>query len=653
MRRFVQFLTSFRPKPIPELSSLIRQAGVANQREAEKDRTIHMLSESVVAMQTADRLRDRNRLEDEAEYAEAARMVAGGPWQAPPPGTTEASLRESFIPPRGIGGDIDLALSTVGWRREGAYSWLEFSRWGINQIILICRLYRIKNPLIQRGINVSAQYVFGRGVEVSSPDEAADSVLKEFFARNKATMGQIALADLERQKYTDGNIFWVLFSDKEDKGEVNIRTIDALEISEIVCDPDDSSVPQYYRREWTQKNFDSNTGAVSMGQKTAWYPALNFEKPAGAPEMINGVPVLWNSPVLHRRCGAINKWHFGCPLAYAAIAYAQATRRFLEDCMTRSNSLAQFSMLLITKGGQQALEGAKQQLSTRVATGGVGSAFDPNPPAGTASIFASGPGTELKAFDTGSKQDMSLSREGKLMVAMVFGIPESFFSDMNTSNLATATSLDRPTELNFMEKQEAWREDLVTIAEYVLKVSYAAPSGKLREAMAKRSVQPGAVKIFEAKRVTNAKGQMVYEIYNSKPPVSGEVKVLVTFPTIIEADVPAMVTAAVASATMSGGSFTGMDEKETVRLLYRLNGIENAEEILELQYPSEGPDKYDPLRKPEPDVPLDPVTGKPVQPAKPAAKEALGQVTQMKNMVSRLGKAIRVWEAEQDETRAS
>jgi hypothetical protein len=47
---------------------------------------------------------------------------------------------------------------------------------------------------------------------------------------------------------------------------------------------------------------------------------------------------------------------------------------------------------------------------------------------------------------------------------MVVGVPETFLADVSTGNLATATTLDRPTELVFMEKQEAWREDLTIIA---------------------------------------------------------------------------------------------------------------------------------------------------------------------------------------------
>ena len=115
-------------------------------------------------------------------------------------------LRET-IPVSSVGafGDIERALQNIDWRREINMSWLEFSRWGIQQIILISRLYYIKQPLMRRAIDVVAAYVFGRGVEVSSTDDDANDVLKDFFERNRATFGPTAMIASQRSKSMDGN----------------------------------------------------------------------------------------------------------------------------------------------------------------------------------------------------------------------------------------------------------------------------------------------------------------------------------------------------------------------------------------------------------------------------------------------------------------
>jgi hypothetical protein len=344
---------------------------------------------------------------------------------------------------------------------------------------------------------------------------------------------------------------------------------------------------------------------------------------------------------MHRKVGGVGKWQFGLPLVYAAIDWAKAARRFLEACATVKASLAQISMTLTTKGGQQAMMGAKQQLSTTV--GPSSSLWDQNPTAVDASVFASGPGTKLEAFNSkGGGGDPSEVREYKLQVAMVFGIPESFFSDMNTSNLATATSLDRPTELNFMAKQEEWREDLATIIQYVLANSAAAPNGKLREAKGK-----APIRISEARRVRTISGRMVYE---SSRLLDGEIKTQVNFPTIIEADVPAQIGAVVNAMTLGQPGVNGIDEKAGVGELYRLVGIEDGQEILAEQYPDTGPDAYDPVRKDEPM----PVSAPPVAPgADKPVKEALPEVRTMREAVARLSRAFRMLEAAQADADAS
>jgi hypothetical protein len=540
-----------------------------------------------------------------AELVEARQMAGAGPWRVPgavlrqtdqlissamerlKSGGGDLPLREASPDiTAGAYGDIELALQNVEWRREVNISWLEFSRWGIQQIILISRLHYIKNPIIRRLIDIAALYVFARGVEVSSPDETANGVLQEFFEANKKTLGQIALVDLERRKYYDGNIFFAFFADTVNTGAVKVRTIDATEIADIVCDPDDSDTPWYYKRCWTRRTFDPMTGSTTTESTEAWYPALGYDPPA-KPTTIGALPVMWNAPIHHRKCGAISKWHFGCPIIYPALDWAKASKKFLEACATVKQALAQIAMTLTTKGGMQAIEGAKQQLSTTV--GPASALWDQNPTAVNASIFASGPGTKIEAFKTsGAGGNPEEVRRYLLMCCMVVGVPETFLADVSTGNLATATTLDRPTELCFLEKQEAWREDLVLIANWVLSVSASAASGKLREA---RGSKPVVIREAARKRLPDGSWR-----YVEAPTGGDEIEVKCTFPSIREGDIPQLVSATVQAMTLGNaqGNIVGIDEKAGVRKLYEQLGIDNGDELTEAQYPE---DEYDPNRE--------------------------------------------------------
>ncbi len=195
----------------------------------------------------------RNQAErHKAEMRDAYQLMGSGPEMCAyiknePVNVHEAhdgKLRESLW-------ELELALEDRGWQRQLAMAATEFSRYGIQQLILISRLYLLKNPLIKRGVYVSAYYVFGRGVEITSDDEAANDAIQDFLAdpQNAKEFGHSGLLEKHNSYLTDGNIFFAFFTE-EGTGQVRVRTIDPTEIMDKITDPDDSSVDWYYRRNW-------------------------------------------------------------------------------------------------------------------------------------------------------------------------------------------------------------------------------------------------------------------------------------------------------------------------------------------------------------------------------------------------------------------
>ena len=199
-----------------------------------------------------------------------------------------------------------------------------------------------------------------------------------------------------------------------------------------------------------------------------------------------------------------------------------------------------------------------------------------------------------------------------IYIGNVFGIPPTWLGDMETSNLSTATTLDRPTELGMRARQMEWEDDLVVIAKYVLSVSAGATSGKLREARGAGNV----ICINEAPRRTLPTGLRVYD--EAAKPKDDEIQVRVTFPAIREGDMPAIITAIATAMTLEnkGGQIVGIDEREGVRLLFEALGVEDTETILDEMYPPnakgvKGTPGYEPAYDPSrTKVPLPPPIGK-------------------------------------------
>src|SRR5208282_2904864 len=201
-------------------------------------------------------------------------------------------------------------------------------------------------------------------------------------------------------------------------------------------------------------------------------------------------------------------------------------------------------------------------LNTTFADSG-GTQIERNPPPVTGSAHISGPGNQIQPFKTANAQTSpEQARRVLLMHCAGSGMPETFFGDASTGSLATAVSLDRPTELKFTEIQRRWKHTIVTLLRYAVSCAKQAPGNKLREArQSNPAPQPG--------------------------------KMYVKFPNVIEHDILTMIQAIVDIGTGGGrnGIFAGIVDRKTIsELLLAEIGYEKATALLDNIYGS----KYNP-----------------------------------------------------------
>lgn len=562
-------------EPEPLLSRAFAEANIALRNKQTTELLRLANAELVIAKRQEDPYKEWRRAairEEQSELRQSLSLIGGDTWvpqgRALTAKTAEA-LREANAP----GGvvrlteqlwDLELALEDRGWVRELNVANFEFSLFGIHRIIALCRLYRIKNPLIRRGIQVSAFYVFGRGFSISCEDETANDVLQACLNSpgNKKEFGHCGMVAKEEAVWTDGNIFLVYFRD-ELTGELLFRTIDPIEIVQIVTDPDDVSKEWYFQRRWMAQEFNTHSGTVTPRATEAWYPASGYD-PDDKPEFMGSAnaPVMWESPILHHKVGGMDKWHWGVPLAYPAIDYARAVKRLIDNWCSIQEAMARFAWQVETQGGIPAIAALKQNFATTLAIGDGGQP-EQNPPPVTASTWISGPGNKLQMSKTSGMIDgPEVGRRVAHLIYMVFGLPETFFADASVGTVATATSLDRPTELKFLDAQERVREFLQQVCTIILEESERSPKGKLSE----------------AKRKTGKSYK--------------DLEIKVTFPSILEHDITEQINSIVSAMTLNGFEVTGIDQKLGIGLLLQELGVENWQEVLELMYPE---DEYDDL----------------------------------------------------------
>lgn len=449
------------------------------------------------------------------------------------------------------------------WSRLDLESEFEFSRDGLGDIIRRARLMFLKNPLINRAVSVQSHYVFGQGVDISAEDEEVNDLIQQFWndpSNQSEFTSQQAMVDKEEELAMTGNVFLVLFTDAR-TGRVVIRSIPVEEISDIICNPEDAREPWYYKRVWSRSTFNPLSGTHNFESRIDYYPAMGYRPRQRVPQ-INSSPVHWEAPVLHVKAGGTASMKFGVPEIYPALDWAKAVKEDLEDYASVKRALAMFSWKFQTTGGSRGVNAIKSTFGTTLFNGsGEG---ETNPPPVTGSSVITGPGSDLEPIKTaGMTPSPDEGRRMWLMVSAATGIPETILAgDADVGNLATAKSLDRPTELKMRSRQEHWKAVIEMILHFV--VEKAVTANRLA----------GVV-------VPNQFSNTVTIDLGGERSAHVEVE----FPSILDRNVLERVQAVVQAATLDNKVPAGTIPMETVsRLLLVALGIDDpGEEIAKLE----------------------------------------------------------------------
>lgn len=413
----------------------------------------------------------------------------------------------------------------------------------IKDLIKLARVMYVKNPIIRRGVKLQGYYAFGRGVEIRSEEPETQKAIEQFLQVNERILSVERLTELEWKQQTDGNLFFVLFS-SEVRSEVVVRLVDPLEINEIVTDPEDSETPVLYLRTWSQRKPDGHTET-----KRLWYPAINVDPAKYAAVDLKGHP-LSTDPMFHRKIETIGSSRWAIPEFYAAIDWARAYKRFMEGWSSLQEIYRSLAFQINTPGGQKKVDEIRNTLQSSLSTGYES---ERNPPPNTGATFVGGPNQKVEAIQTAGKSTGPEEARRLFLMSIMLFAPETFFGDVSVGTLATAKSLDRPTELQYKHAQERWKYTLRTLCQYAVSRSRTSTGGVKSDKTA---------------------------------------QVLVSFPPILEHDINEQVKAIISAATLDGKSLAGtIDIRNLAALLLHVVGIERVEEILEAMYPQ---GSYDP-----------------------------------------------------------
>lgn len=438
----------------------------------------------------------------------------------------------------------DAMMGDPEWRRTSALLEHEFSRAALDRMVDVSRSMYLAHPLVQRGVNVTGFYTWGQGVSFVAADPKVQAEVVDRLLGDRGNQAELfghqarLLTDIDQM--IEGNTFLILRT--LTNGDVQIRSAPTREIRDIFHVPGDKQQRTFYMREWVERELAQDSVDVSVTRETtrrALYPDWTY-RPTSRPDMVAGLEVKWDEPIAHLRTGGTKQMMFGVPETYAALEWARAYRKFLEDWHSLVASLSRFAWKATGKSG--VLSKMKRRLGSTIPKTGPGEReTNRQTPAGAVALTPEG--SDLTPIPkTGATVGADDARPSRLMVATSFNLPDTILSaDADVGTLATAKSLDRPTELAMRSRQMLWASFYQDIFTYAIQAKQNA--GRLGD-----GVDP---------------------------------QVDVSFPPILEHDVRETIMAIISAATLDGKIEAGTMPPELVsRLMMEALGVEDIEEAL-------------------------------------------------------------------------
>jgi hypothetical protein len=388
--------------------------------------------------------------------------------------------------------DVELALEDRGWDLVTRRAEIEFTRTGLKRAARLARTMAIVNPLIRRGLNLRAAYVWSGGVEIraratgqnddNTGEQDVNSLIQAFLddkATRKVLTSAAARESNERTLGTDG-IFAVACFTKPLTGRVQIREIPSDELEDRVTNPEDETETWYWKRVWVERYLGPD-GARSSESRTTYYPDIDYRPAPGARlDRIGGNPIMWDAPLAVLTVNGLSTWDFGIGDAFAALPWARAYKEFLEDWARLVKSLSRFAWRQ-TAGTKGKAQTAAAAVKAAVQPADVSAAVGPSP---VGAVAVGGPGMgSLEAIPkSGATIDSDSGKPLAGMVAAGLDVPVTMLlADPGTTGArAVAETLDRPTEDMATMRRDVWGDFHRQLLDYVIDQAVKAPRGPLK-----------------------------------------------------------------------------------------------------------------------------------------------------------------------------
>lgn len=315
--------------------------------------------------------------------------------------------------------------------------------------------YIVGNPIIKRGTELRASYIWSKGVNIpgvnADPSRPGRKSEVERFYRDAKTKRYLTSAEshLEKERAAVSAGEYLLVGD--DRNKKIIHPIPLSEIDGILVNPDYTGEVWAYKRKWSSLNSKGETETKSF-----WYYTDRYEgkRETGFGEGVSRVGVAPERTVIDQTFNSQVGWPLGIPDGLAAIVWARIYTELMTHGKIMTEALAKFAMKVTVNSKNGA-----SNVGLKLANSG-----------GTAQTAALGAGNDLVPLSSaGRAYDFDGIRAVAAQVATALEVSiVHLLSDPGAagSSYGSASNLDLPTKRAMVSRQNVWAEYLQRVIKW-------------------------------------------------------------------------------------------------------------------------------------------------------------------------------------------
>lgn len=355
------------------------------------------------------------------------------------------------------------AYDNIGWAPLSQSDSDEIKLSTVKNMAKVSRALYSMNPFVNRGVNARIGYIWGRGVTFDGVDEISDKIE----GNRRKLFNNTSYTEFERVLATDGNSFTALPNDSHPDEDPTAFRVPLEQIMSAISNPDDIEEIWYYRREWSVKTTNGETGEINEKKMIKYYPSMEYYQKLQKNN--KNLPRRWKDAGVEQRYVihhvAVNKqvgWRWGVPDIAPVVFWAKAYKEYLEDRATLVKAYGRLAWQVQSPNAQGAQAAGAQVLAPPTRDPITGELRY------TGGTAITGPGTVATSLPaTGS--DVDFDKGSALAAAIASGLQVSkvvITSDPGSGNRATAETLDLPTLKAMEARQQLHTDRFLAIFEF-------------------------------------------------------------------------------------------------------------------------------------------------------------------------------------------